>query len=222
VGRWHAVRSRAAVSTLDEVDGDAGADSPRRRRALEVAERFAASADLRRGFLRIIGQVVCDNPDIHAEERAHKRRHELADPEAPQVLGARKSAKTIFVGSAASMGREAVDLRGAVLTDGWPVDPELRGEHMLPRVDDEPDSGDGPRPKKLRDEDDASEGEPDSGSSSECPVAKRRRHGQPASSDARDRGEARERAAASAPVPPEWAAAKRRRLTWGPAEIFLI
>ena len=115
-----------------------------------------------------------------------------------------------------------VDLRGAVLADGWPVDPELRGEYMLTRADDEPDLGDGPRPKKPRAEDDVSEDEPGPSSSSECPVAKRQRHGHLTSSDARDRGEARERAAAAAPVPPEWVTTKRRRLTWGPAEIFFI
>jgi len=221
IGSWHAVRSRAARSALDERPEDDGADSPHRLRALKVAEGFGDSADLRRGLLRTLGQIVVDDPEKYATPREHKRSHELADPEVPGADGRKKSAKTIYIGSAASMGREAVDLRGAVLTDGWPVDPELRGEYMI-ATDDGRARADAPGTKSPRRPDDDTESESPPYGPPVRPAAKRRRRQLVARPASRERGEVREWAAASAPVPPEWTTSKRRRVTWGPAEFYLI
>ena len=115
------------------------------------------------------------------------------------------------------MGREPVDLTGVTLLDGLPVDPERRA--LIRNADGDEDAREA---KKARTGADSAEDV--QSCTSDCSEASSKRQRLSPSADrARSSGEARESAAAEVPAPgPDFAAAKRRRVRRGPAEVHFV
>jgi len=199
VGKWRAPASRAKPPGAKD-NSPEPSESPHWLRAKRVADEIGGGNCAVKAMLREIGIILEANP-----ERANVRRKKRTAREAGNASsGNAKKVRPIYYGGAAAEGREPVCIYGGVLADGKPIDPELRGiavrraGQLLP----------GGKPKKAKTAIQLDDDESSVEVMAVVDAAESRADG--GADGARD-------------APQEDDARRvRRRVTWGPDEVFLI